>query len=395
MSMMDDKDSRRFKDSLSAYGPIRYRNDMWWRYSQLAAKDGHVVADGRISGELRPLIEHNLIMPYLSAHAEFAKDHAGYQFGSVIPKMHSLVHWVPLAAQYELCGRQIFDLGDRLVEMFSQTDLGGCTLESLHLPYEAFFVRFGRQQQARLLFEGTEGTPEVQYEYLDGVFVARTPWPAGGYRLKLGFTTVKEDGSGVMLPGNFIDLLPDEMAMPVEDAISASLARRLKESEAGLTPDQQSQAIASHMRQDYEDSAQLLRTGARLLFNALFYLEDQAGVPGTPEPGRDTPSAQVARWFQAKPEKRYKQRSSLTADGYAVVRMVGREVENSTPVAASSGGAVKVHWRRGHWRQQPYGEGQLLRKRVWIKPVMVGAKHHDGSELPGHIYVADKMGVIN
>jgi len=35
MSMMDDKDSRRFKDSLSAYGPIRYRNDMWWRIRRL------------------------------------------------------------------------------------------------------------------------------------------------------------------------------------------------------------------------------------------------------------------------------------------------------------------------------------------------------------------------
>lgn len=29
------------------------------------------------------------------------------------------------------------------------------------------------------------------------------------------------------------------------------------------------------------------------------------------------------------------------------------------------------HWRRGHWRQQPHGEGNKLRRLIWIKPARV------------------------
>lgn len=30
-----------------------------------------------------------------------------------------------------------------------------------------------------------------------------------------------------------------------------------------------------------------------------------------------------------------------------------------------------MHWRRGHWRQQPVGEGRTERKWVWIQPLLV------------------------
>lgn len=51
----------------------------------------------------------------------------------------------------------------------------------------------------------------------DGAFVARTPYEGGGHRLESGFTTVHEDGSGVQLPGYFVDLIPPEQRMALPD----------------------------------------------------------------------------------------------------------------------------------------------------------------------------------
>ena len=37
----------------------------------------------------------------------------------------------------------------------------------------------------------------------------------------------------------------------------------------------------------------------------------------------------------------------------------------------------RLHWRRGHWRDQPFGQGRLLHKNLWIEPTLVGA--HDSA----------------
>ena len=33
-----------------------------------------------------------------------------------------------------------------------------------------------------------------------------------------------------------------------------------------------------------------------------------------------------------------------------------------------------AHWRKGHWRNQRYGEKLSLVKRIWIEPVFIGLK---------------------
>ena len=44
----------------------------------------------------------------------------------------------------------------------------------------------------------------------------------------------------------------------------------------------------------------------------------------------------------------------------------------------STGRDVKPHWRRGHWRMQPYGEKKSLRKRMRIPPVFVNFIYFGG-----------------
>lgn len=53
--------------------------------------------------------------------------------------------------------------------------------------------------------------------------------------------------------------------------------------------------------------------------------------------------------------------------------VVGRGYRHrSEPSGDSSGGTVRMHWRRGHYRQQPFGEGRRDHKIIWIEPTLIG-----------------------
>lgn len=372
-------------DQKSVYAPIRSRGTLWWKYAVLSAKDGHIDAAGKISQALPQMVDDYLIPLYATSFRQATQEqpNADYLWMVHAAKIDLFRHWVPLVAQYELNGRQIFDLDDRLVTLLRQTDVVEATLEQWHAPYEAFYVRFGPQLDMRLPFE------DDQFEYLEGAYVARTPFDEkGGMRLKFGFTTVKADGSGVKLPGYFIDILPHEQLLTVPLAVEAVLARHLAEMEDRSEHDEATRALHRHQRSEVNDSAELLRTGSKLLVNALFYLESIRVSQPPPEPGRDTPAERVSRWLHLPDRRRHKEQSALSADGYAVVRLVGREA--SAEDASTSGVGVRAHWRRGHWRQQRHGAGLALLKRLWIKPVLVAASHGDVLNLPGHVYTTER-----
>lgn len=363
----------------SPYAPIRQRSKFWWRYAQLAAKDGHVAANGMISDRLLPMIEEYLCGTYIREFHAVAKDNPNFteEFHVHAAKVLEFRHWVPLAAQYELNGREIFDLDDGLVEQLSETELGDATLEQWHPPYDAFFVRFGKQDSIKIPFDD-------DFEFLDGAFVAVTPYSANERRIKIGFSTCKADGSAVSLPGYVIDLHPDEQCMSIAEAIEHAMARKLGELPIDASVEEGERGINSFRRAEVEDAAELLRLGAQLLVNALFYLETVKGCSDARRPGRDVPVQAHARWLQSNEQTRRKHGSRLTAEGYGIVRMVGQEF-GAGP--ATGGHAISAHWRRGHWRMQHHGPSNLLVRRIWIKPVKVAAGTNETTEQPGHIYV--------
>jgi hypothetical protein len=112
-----------------------------WDFAQEAGQHGYVTAAGQIARNLPDIIMDSLCKPIMQLAArEFSGHPEAAQLSmQVMAKVLEYRHWIPLAAQYELCGRQIFDLTDDLAEMLSQTDIGDCTLEDWHAPYDAFY----------------------------------------------------------------------------------------------------------------------------------------------------------------------------------------------------------------------------------------------------------------
>lgn len=379
-------------EDYSPYGPIRMRRAPYWLLGKKLASEGWIRSDGRIGLGLYDVIDSELLRPALDYASKTLQNTADpFAYGTTLAKLFSYRDWVPLVGQYEACGRQIFDLNDRLTEMLVHTDVGEVTLQDLHLPYDACFIRFGARSEIRLPFE------EGRWEYVDGAFVGWTPYDESGERrLKLGFSTVHEDGLGVGYPGPTFDLLPEELKLPVPDAIARALERRVRRLATPEPGDNDSAAaLKSYIRQEAEDSGEVVAAAASLLVNALFYLESIEHHLPSPSPGRDTPPDLLAKWMSVPQQRRHKQVSRLTADGYAVVRMVGGEIDAGSKVSAGVGLNRKVHWRRGHWRMQRHGEALAQRKRIWIKPTLVGAEHSDSVELPGRIYVPSASNTTN
>lgn len=72
-------------------------------------------------------------------------------------------------------------------------------------------------------------------------------------------------------------------------------------------------------------------------------------------------------------------RSSLHGGGKVPLqslRWLGRTYRTIRPSPVPGQGthaSPRLHWRRGHWRDQRIGEGRKQRKIVWIQPVLVGS----------------------
>ncbi len=55
--------------------------------------------------------------------------------------------------------------------------------------------------------------------------------------------------------------------------------------------------------------------------------------------------------------------------------IIGRDYRTVTagPSEHNQGSSPRMHWRRGHWRDQAYGPEHKLRKLLWIEPMLVAA----------------------
>ena len=72
---------------------------------------------------------------------------------------------------------------------------------------------------------------------------------------------------------------------------------------------------------------------------------------------------------QNKAKQRKIQRKINRSSDYVLIGMKDTGLADSV---SSGDGHKRAHWRRGHFREQRYGEGRAELKVIWIKPTLVG-----------------------
>lgn len=225
--------------------------------------------------------------------------------------------------------------------------------------------------------------------------ISETPWPFKGFTLLLphGAFKTKRDGHMAWITvgvagrndDGSIDQTGDDCLFIHGSSITPSGALRdwtsylranLPVAEATgeqtMEVDQTTEENAEEVYKRYgwalEDMIQVDRNGfedhsvlgllVRLVLNACHYL---ANVPQaleesqrqTAKKARDTrPELWSPRWI---------------GKHYARKQIIGG-------VPSGTHASPRMHWRRGHWRNQPVGEGRKDRRRTWIEPILVMAE---------------------
>lgn len=313
-------------------------------------------------------------------------------------------------------GRQIFDIPPRLAEMFAKSDVDDIQWAHVKFPYPNIYLHFGPQQHLSLgggwLVEGAYlsdvGTAEVRNVNI--AIVAAPP----SLDTFLSVDTVAP-------PVYISSLGPEHMSMPLAEAAELVLSERLRQLKVQsetepLREDLERQAremgappgarIVSVQRERAAEELALLqiRNGAyvgmlRLVVNALCYLTAYPkDIAVRWPPG--TPKAMLKELERAGTNRNEHRRvmTRLAAQGYSPVHLCGRQLEAELAAqedvvfpGSADARIVATHWARGHWKRQPYGPQNSLRKMQWRMPVLRRSRStegdSDGEEPLGHIYL--------
>lgn len=160
--------------------------------------------------------------------------------------------------------------------------------------------------------------------------------------------------------------------LTADEAVAYALAEDLADlRNARATLSQKSPSLSAEadlLMARMQEGAEAYRRALSLVLNALAYRKAYPSdtlAQWTPR----APANLVKLATTGAPKQAQSAKSKLWQLGHLPVVCLGEQF--SAP-PCEEGAGVKMHWRRGHWRHQAYGEGHSLRKLIWLQPVRVG-----------------------
>jgi hypothetical protein len=145
--------------------------------------------------------------------------------------------------------------------------------------------------------------------------------------------------------------------------------------------------LAKERLEEVNQRHPVYRAALRLVVNALCYVTayPEDIKPVWPE---GTPVSLREKADHGRGKEAMRAKSKLAALGYVPVHVCGQRLEDERKrIGMANHGQVASHWRRGHWRNQAHGPERLLRKLIWVMPVLVGASRRDDGPATGHLYL--------
>jgi len=305
--------------------------------------------------------------------------------------------------------RQMFCFDPALTDSLSNTDVSDVPWDAIRLPHSEFHVSWGDFGQESFWIG------DLEY-VIDGAYIRRVPqesilfpndtilitftsqlvFPsykeakearsAQGYHFSEPIYDFAMSGAGVETVGQAIGKGEEEYLR-----YCRSLDDQLLQSAHNWAPEVDVLPIGERIRPfqgKFERGIEIIRGSVPLLFNVIFYLTQRPGERVIRYP--DTaPKGQVKRLTSESNTKVRKSiADSLLRKGYSEVTFIRDPEVTSASIGGHTDRSIRSHWRRGHWRNQPYGENLTKRKWNWIMPVLVkkgddfkvGTKHNVAPE---------------
>src|SRR5690606_13173855 len=245
-------------------------------------------------------------------------------------------------AKFRNSGSNIFNFSKELLELLDRTDVEDVQFENIKQPYKNYYISF------RNLNRDVLGEYMEYHHKLDGVYISNEVENAIIIHLA-GFNEDKKNKNWWYYPDftniNTLDFIkPTNTVKETLENLYNELKKRLLIEDSNLAP---------NLDRTYKEIEQNIK----LIINCILYLSSQKENL-TKEYPTDVPSHLISKLERAK-TKRQKEvaQDEIKRNGFTKITFakLDNSTDNSERNETGTGIEVSPHWRRGHWRKQPYG----------------------------------------
>ncbi|NRB41636.1 MAG: hypothetical protein HRU20_24725 [Pseudomonadales bacterium] len=277
------------------------------------------------------------------------------------------------SVNFNLYGKKVFNLTENLIDRLSVTELNA-PAEFLRLPFKScMFVLTGKTAIDALM--AISGTEETSYSDAITVFIHERPFKE---YTKLLITTSQVGYSrNRCLVKREILIHPD---WSIDNAMRTDWNSLYEEHPDWL--DKSAESLGSFLEVDDEDETLFYHEGRafyRIILNAILYLSSNTpDIVESLSPCKEYKAGISKIKSRSKVEKRKRSIDKISElDGSIVGGSIPaiRVVKGHGELGFSTDSVHQELLRfmvRGHWRNQPYGENNLLRKLIFIEPYFKG-----------------------
>ncbi|MGV8829950.1 MAG: hypothetical protein ACWA6U_16710 [Breznakibacter sp.] len=292
-------------------------------------------------------------------------------------------------------GRNIFSFSGELLEMLNHTDVEDVTYDSFQLPYDNFYLSLRPlglkiSKDSEKIIEGVyvsidrkameKQEDDFWFDYaIEFNFVGDFEEKIIQYHDKIW----NEHGSGGHGYWNYAFYFREKNnVITVADALREWQEIELHEL---FQVDEEEKITDAHL-DIYNCYKDLVDTTYKVVINCLLYLsQHKADKDIESHYPIDLPLNLNKKMQLARNEKeKLKVKKKLAEIGFSKINYVGNTYRKSYKEIGPGSNETSPHWRRGHWRNQRFGEKLTERKLIWIKPVIVNK--NIGVPQKGHIY---------
>jgi hypothetical protein len=315
------------------------------------------------------------------------------------------------ASRFFTMGRNIFTLSPGLAQSLRHTNLDGVRVDDVKMPHRFFYMSLDGMGCGSL-----PGSPNV----IDGAYIDATipsviqivitsrrldcsprtskTWPLNRdtyfyftRNLKEGENpTFQEVFEEAVLHGDIkVDTISE---MPAEnEMVTAGME---------IFNEDSSDPRVIEWRNDRErnDRIEAVENGAAIesitsalsaVINALAWLSSEPDEPDLENGWTEgAPKNLVNDVMTGSKSVRKSAEYALLRQGFNRIKILGHKIRIIDHEATDGTGELRnAHWRIGHWRRQPHGPENTLRRLVWIRPVLVRSDLSLPSDSGGHEYV--------
>lgn len=283
-------------------------------------------------------------------------------------------------------GRNIFSFSKELLGMLNHTTVDEVTYQAFRLPHDCFYLSLRSLDI------------NVSDEKIEGVYVSIDEYAMDGdvdFAINFDFVGTFDDftiknqdkfypglGHGAGSSWSYsLFFYENENVITVSDAVND----HLEVMKFSLADDVGKNIMDEHREFLYNHSCELINKTLIVAINSILYLsmqkEDKDVIA---KYAQDLPFNFNRKLHSTKTQKETaKIKRKISDAGFSKIHYVGNSYTTrfKNNLALSE---LPPHWRRGHWRNQPYGKDLSDSKLIWIKPTIV--RRDKGVPDKGHIY---------